>query len=134
MDKDTKYSDILNQILSQILISSSNVSSASIINPLGLVKFFKIRNNESLLLNPNQIGNIVVLINNFIKAFDNYSIKLGFLHTLYLDFDYFHLLVFPFPDRNLLIVTVDRMENDISMLAEYISKLLYKTELTFKKS
>jgi len=62
-----------------------------------------------------------------------YSRKIGFLHYLYLDFDDVHALVFQLADRNVLLITVEKMENDVPRFAKYVAKLLEKNEMTFNR-
>jgi hypothetical protein len=69
-------------------------------------------------------------LNELVRSLFKYSRKIGFLHYLYLDFDDVHALVFQLVDRNVLLITAEKMENDILRFAKYVSRLLEKNELT----
>ena len=72
-------------------------------------------------------------LNELVRSLFKYSRIIGFLHYhyLYLDFDDVHALVFQLADRNVLLITAEKMENDIPRFAKYVSRLLEKNELTF---
>ena len=72
-------------------------------------------------------------LNELVRSLFKYSRKIGFLHYLYLDFDDVHALVFQLADRNVLLITVEKMENDIPRFAKYVSRLLERNELTFNR-
>ena len=44
-----------------------------------------------------------------------------------------HTLVFQSADRNVLLVTVEKMENDVPRFAKYVSRLLEKYEMTYRR-
>lgn len=126
-----EYKERNNIVMSQILLSSSNVRSVSLINPGGKLKGFKMREDISLLLSPKQMGELALQLNGLIKSMFNFSRRLGFLHYLYLDFDDVHALVYQLADRNVLLITVEKMENDVPRLAKFVEKLLDRNEMTF---
>jgi hypothetical protein len=68
-----------------------------------------------------------------VRSLFKYSRKIGLLHYLYLDFDDVHALVFQLADRNVLLITVEKMENDVPRFAKYVAKLLEKNEMTFNR-
>ena len=125
------YKQRNDSVISQILFASSNVRSVSLINPRGTLKGFKMREDISLLLSPKQMGEMAMQLNILIKSLFNFSHKLGFLHYMYLDFDDVHALVFQLADRNVLLITVEKMENDVPRLAKFVAKLLDKNEMTY---
>jgi len=127
----SNYKQTNDSVISQILFASSNVRSVSLINPRGTLKGFKMREDISLLLSPKQMGEMAMQINDLIKSLFNLSHKLGFLHYMYLDFDDIHALVFQLADRNLLLITVEKMENDVPRLAKFVAKLLDRNEMTY---
>jgi hypothetical protein len=88
------------------------------------------REDVSLLLSPEQMGGLAMQLNELVRSLFKYSRKIGFLHYLYLDFDDVHALVFQLVDRNVLLITAEKMENDILRFAKYVSRLLEKNELT----
>lgn len=123
------YRETNDFIKSQILSASSTVRSVSLIGPRGLLK----RADVSLLLSPDQMGGLAMQLDELVKSLFKYSRKIGFLHYLYLDFDDVHALVFQLADRNLLLVTVEKMENDVPRFAKYVSRLLEKYEMTYRR-
>jgi hypothetical protein len=88
------------------------------------------REDVSLLHSPEQMGGLAMQLNELVRSLFKYSRKIGFLHYLYLDFDDVHALVFQLVDRNVLLITAEKMENDIPRFAKYVSRLLEKNELT----
>ena len=127
------YKETTNYIISQILSASSTVRSVSLLGPRGTLKQFRMREDVSLLLSPEQMGGLAMQLNELVRSLFKYSRKIGFLHYLYLDFDDVHALVFQLADRNVLLITVEKMENDIPRFAKYVSRLLEKNELTFNR-
>ncbi len=73
------YKESMDFILSQILIASSNVRSASIINPRGILKQFKLREDVNLLLSLTEMGELVNSVNTAVSSFYKFFPKLGFL-------------------------------------------------------
>lgn len=131
--KTRSYKDTNDFIVSQILFASSNVRSVSLLNPKGMLKGFKMRDDVSLLLSPEQMGGMAMQLNELVRSLFKYSKKIGFLHYLYLDFDDVHALVFQLADRNLLLITVEKMENDVPRLAKFVSRLLEENEMTYDR-
>lgn len=131
--KTRSYKETNDFIVSQILFASSNVRSVSLLNPKGMLKGFKMRDDVSLLLSPEQMGGLAMQLNELVRSLFKYSKKIGFLHYLYLDFDDVHALVFQLADRNLLLITVEKMENDVPRLAKFVSRLLEKNEMTYDR-
>lgn len=127
------YRETTDFIISQILSASSTVRSVSLLGPRGTLKRFRMREDVSLLLSPEQMGGLAMQLNELVRSLFKYSRKIGFLHYLYLDFDDVHALVFQLADRNVLLITVEKMENDVPRFAKYVAKLLEKNELTFNR-
>jgi hypothetical protein len=127
------YREATNYIITQILSASSTVRSVSLLGPRGTLKQFRMREDISLLLSPEQMGGLAMQLNELVRSLFKYSRRIGFLHYLYLDFDDVHALVFQLADRNMLLVTVEKMENDVPRFAKYISRLLQKNEMTFNR-
>ena len=125
------YKERNDSVMTQILLSSSNFISVSLINARGTLKGFKMREDISLLLSPKQMGELALQLNGLIKSMFNFSHRLGFLHYMYLDFDDVHALVYQLADRNVLMITVEKMENDVPRLAKFVEKLLVRNEMTF---
>jgi hypothetical protein len=127
------YRETADFIISQILSASSTVRSVSLLGPRGTLKRFRMREDVSLLLSPEQMGGLAMQLNELLRSLFKYSRKIGFLHYLYLDFDDVHALVFQLADRNVLLITVEKMENDVPRFAKYVAKLLEKNEMTFNR-
>lgn len=127
------YRETTDFIISQILSASSTVRSVSLLGPRGTLKRFRMREDISLLLSPEQMGGLAKQLNELVRSLFKYSRKIGFLHYLYLDFDDVHALVFQLADRNVLLITVEKMENDVPRFAKYVAKLLEKNEMTFNR-
>jgi hypothetical protein len=127
------YREATDFVISQILSASSTVRSVSLLGPSGTLKRFRMREDVSLLLSPEQMGGLAMQLNELVRSLFKYSRKIGFLHYLYLDFDDVHALVFQLADRNVLLITVEKMENDVPRFAKYVAKLLEKNEMTFNR-
>jgi hypothetical protein len=127
------YRETTDFIILQILSASSTVRSVSLLGPRGTLKRFRMREDVSLLLSPEQMGGLAMQLNELVRSLFKYSRKIGFLHYLYLDFDDVHALVFQLADRNVLLITVEKMENDVPRFAKYVAKLLEKNEMTFNR-
>lgn len=127
------YRETADFIILQILSASSTVRSVSLLGPRGTLKRFRMREDVSLLLSPEQMGGLAMQLNELVRSLFKYSRKIGFLHYLYLDFDDVHALVFQLADRNVLLITVEKMENDVPRFAKYVAKLLEKNEMTFNR-
>lgn len=128
-----KYKETTDFTITQIMSASSNVRSVSFLGPRGMLKRFRMRDDVSLLLSPEQMGALAMQLNELVRTLFKYSRKLGFLHYLYLDFDDIHALLFQLADRNVMLITVEKMENDVPRLAKFVSKLLEKNEMTFNR-
>ena len=44
-----------------------------------------------------------------------------------------HASVFQLADRKVLLVTAEKMENDVPRFAKYVSRLLEKYEMTYRR-
>ncbi|MPZ08080.1 MAG: hypothetical protein GEU26_16965 [Nitrososphaeraceae archaeon] len=96
-------------------------------SPKGILKGFIMRDDASLLLlSPKQIGGLAMQLNELVRSLFKYSKKNGFLHYLYLDFDDVYALVFQLADRNLLLITVEKMENDVPRQRQICVKIARK--------
>ena len=82
----------------------------------------KLTQVDALLLSPEQVEGLAMHLNELVR----YSKKIGFLHYLYLDFDDVHALVFQLADRSLLLITVEKMENDVPRFAKISVKIARK--------
>jgi hypothetical protein len=127
------YKETTDFVISQILTASSSVRSVSLLGPRGTLKRFKMREDVSLLLSPEQMGGLAMQLNELVRSLFKFSRKIGFLHYLYLDFDDIHALVFQLADRNVLLITVEKMENDVPRFAKFVARLLEKNEMTFSR-
>lgn len=128
--KARSYKEVVDLVISQILMAS-NVRSVSLITPLGTLRQFRMREDVTLLLNTEEMGELVRSINTSTSPFYKFLPKLGMLRHLYLDFENLHALVFPLPDRNTLLVGLEKMEQDIPSITQYIMKLLQQNEMTY---
>ena len=82
----------------------------------------KLTQVDALLLSLEQVEGLAMQLNELVR----YSKKIGFLHYLYLDFDDVHALVFQLADRSLLLITVEKMENDVPRFAKISVKIARK--------
>ena len=129
--KTRSYKEVVDFVISQILMASSNVRSVSLITPRGTLRQFRMREDVNLLLNTKEMGELVRSVNLGASSFHKFLPKLGFLRHLYLDFEDLHALVFPLPDRNTLFIALERMELDIPRMTRYIIRLLQQNEMTY---
>ena len=129
--KTRSYKEIVDSVISQILIASSSVRSVSLITPLGMLRQFRMRDDITLLLNTHEMSELVKSINLSTSPFYKFSPKLGMLRHMYLDFENLHALVFPLPDRNTLLVGLEKMEHDIPSITRFIMKLLQQNEMVY---
>jgi hypothetical protein len=129
--KTRTYKEVVDFVISQILMASSNVRSVSLITPRGTLRQFRMREDVNLLLNTKEMADLVRSVNLAASSFYKFLPKLGLLRHLYLDFDDLHALVFPLPDRNTLFVGLEKMEQDIPTMTKYIIRLLQQNELTY---
>jgi hypothetical protein len=89
-----------------------------------MLRRFKKREDVSLLLNPSQMAELVKAANNAASSFYKFDPKLGVVRHLYIDFENLHALIFPMPDHNVLLVTVEKIEPDIPRMINFIMRLL----------
>lgn len=129
--KTRSYKEVVDFVISQILMASSNVRSVSLITPRGTLRQFRMREDVNLLLNTKEMADLVKSVDVAASSFYKFLPKLGLLRHLYLDFDDLHALVFPLPDRNTLFVGLEKMEQDIPNMTRYIIRLLQQNELTY---
>lgn len=129
--KTRSYKEVVDFVISQILMASSNVRSVSLITPRGTLRQFRMREDVNLLLNTKEMADLVKSVDVAASSFYKFLPKLGSLRHLYLDFDDLHALVFPLPDRNTLFVGLEKMEQDIPNMTRYIIRLLQQNELTY---
>jgi hypothetical protein len=129
--KTRSYKEVVDFVISQILMASSNVRSVSLITPRGTLRQFRVREDVNLLLNTKEMADLVKSVDVAASSFYKFLPKLGLLRHLYLDFDDLHALVFPLPDRNTLFVGLEKMEQDIPNMTRYIIRLLQQNELTY---
>jgi len=128
--KTRSYKEVVDFVISKILMASSNVRSVSLITPRGTLRQFRMREDVNLLLNTKEMADLVRSVGLAASSFYKFLPKLGLLH-LYLDFDDLHALVFILPDRNTLFVGLEKMEQDIPNMTKYIIRLLQQNELTY---
>ena len=129
--KTRSYKEVVDFVISKILMASSNVRSVSLITPRGTLRQFRMREDVNLLLNTKEMADLVRSVGLAASSFYKFLPKLGLLRHLYLDFDDLHALVFPLPDRNTLFVGLEKMEQDIPNMTRYIIRLLQQNELTY---
>ena len=129
--KTRSYKEVVDFVISKILMASSNVRSVSLITPRGTLRQFRMRKDVNLLLNTKEMADLVRSVDFAASSFYKFLPKLGLLRHLYLDFDDLHALVFPLPDRNTLFVGLEKMEQNISTMTDYIIRLLQQNELTY---
>jgi hypothetical protein len=129
--KTRSYKEVVDFVISQILMASSNVRSVSLITPSGTLRRFRMRDDVNLLLNTKEMGELVKSVSYATSSFYKFVPKLGLLRHLYLDFEDLHALVFPLPDRNTLFIALEKMEQDIPKLTRYIIRLLQQNEMIY---
>jgi hypothetical protein len=130
--KTRSYKEVVDCVISKILMASSNVRSVSLITPRGTQRQFRMREDVNLLLNTKEMGELVRSVNLAASSFHKFLPKLGFLRHLYLDFEDLHALVFPLPDRNTLFIALEKMEQEIPRLTKYIIRLLQQNEMIYE--
>jgi hypothetical protein len=130
---ERNYRETTDFIMSHILSASSTVRSVSLLGPRGTLKRFRMREDVSLLLSPEQMGELALQLNGLVRSLFRYSRKIGFLHYIYLDFDDVHALVFQLADRNVLLITVEKMEYDVPRFAKFVARLLERNDMTFSR-
>lgn len=127
--RERSYRKSVDFVLSSILIASSNVRSVSMIAPTGMLRRFKLREDVNLLLNPEEMAMLIQSANNAASSFYDFAPKLGELTHMYLDFDNLQALIFPMPDHNVLLVTLEKSEREVSRIISFIVRLLQKEGL-----
>lgn len=124
--KERSYRESVDLVLSEILTASSNVRSVSMIAPSGKLLRYKIREDVNLLLNTNEMTELIKNANQASLLFYKFAPKLGELRHMYLDFENLHALIFPMPDHNVLLVTLEKAEPDLPRMASFITRLLQR--------
>ncbi len=122
--KARNYRESVDIVLSRVMISSSNIRSASLIAATGVLRRFRLRDDVNLLLNPREMGDLIRTSKYAASSFRKYSPKLGELRHMYLDFENIQALIFPMPDYNVLLVTLEKAEQDIPRIVAFITRLL----------
>ena len=61
--KTRSYKEVVDFVISQILMASSNVRSVSLITPRGTLRPFRMREDVNLLLNTKEMGELVRSVN-----------------------------------------------------------------------
>jgi hypothetical protein len=130
--KTRSYKEVVDFVISQVLMASSNVRSVSLITPRGTLRQFRMKEDVNLLLNTKEMGELVRSVNFATSSFYKFLPKLGLLCHLYLDFEDLHALIFPLPDRNTLFIALEKMEQEIPRLTKYIIKLLQQNEMIYE--
>jgi hypothetical protein len=111
-------------VLTEVVASHATVRSASLIAPTGNLRRFRVREGVNLLLNHHEMGELVRAANKAAATFYRFAPKMGELRQMQLDFENLHALIFPMPDRNVLLVTVERTEKNVEKMAASIMRLL----------
>ena len=124
--KERSYRESVDLVLSEILMASSNVRSVSMIAPSGKLRRYKIREDVNLLLNTIEMTELIKNANQASLLFYKFAPKLGELRHMYLDFENLHVLIFPMPDHNVLLVTLEKAEPDLPRMASFITRLLQR--------
>ncbi|MGH9876954.1 MAG: hypothetical protein ACRD5H_04895 [Nitrososphaerales archaeon] len=122
--KERSYRESVDFVLSKILMSSANIRSASMIAATGIVRRYMLREDVNLLLGPKEMGELIRTTNHVASSFYRYSRKLGELKHMYLDFENLQALIFPMPDHNVLLVTLEKVEQDVPRIVSSITRLL----------
>jgi hypothetical protein len=82
------------------------------------------REDVNLLLNPHEMGKLIRTAEEAAASFRKYTPKLGELRHIHLDFENIQALIFPMPDHNLFLVTMEKAEPDVPRLVNFITRLL----------
>ncbi len=90
----------------------------------GIVRRYMLREDINLLLGPKEMGELIRTTNHVASSFYRYSRKLGELKHMYLDFENLQALIFPMPDHNVLLVTLEKVEQDVPRIVSSITRLL----------
>jgi hypothetical protein len=91
-----------------------------------MLRQFRLREDANLLLNLNEMAELLKDANKAASLFYKFAPKMGELRHLYLDFENLHALIFPMPDHNVLLVTLEKAEPDLSRIISFIIRLLQK--------
>jgi hypothetical protein len=124
--KERSYRESVDLVLSEILTASSNVRSVSMIAPSGMLRRYKMREDVNLLLNHGEMAELIKSANEASLLFYKFAPKLGELRHMYLDFENLHALIFPMPDHNVLLVTLEKAEPDLTRIVSFITRLLQR--------
>jgi hypothetical protein len=122
--KERSYRESVELVLSRVLMSSSNVRSVSLVAATGVLRRFKMREDVNLLLNPREMGELIRTSKHAAASFHKYAPKMGELRHMHLDFENIQVLIFPMPDHNLLLVTLEKAEPEVPRIVSFITRLL----------
>lgn|GEM_PF-1402191 len=122
--KERSYRESVELVLSRVLMSSSNVRSVSLVAATGVLRRFKMREDVNLLLNPREMGELIRTSRHAASSFHKYAPKMGELRHMHLDFENIQVLIFPMPDHNLLLVTLEKAEPEVPRIVSFITRLL----------
>lgn len=103
---------------------SSNIRSASLVAATGVLRSYRLREDVNLLLNPREMGELINTSRQSAALFHRFAPKLGELRHMSLDFENIQALIFPMPDHNLLLVTLEKAEQDMPRIISFIGRLL----------
>ncbi len=99
------------------------------ISATGMLRRYRLREDVNLLLNEKEMGELVRTSNQVASSFYKYAPKLGELVHMHLDFANLQALIFQMPDRNTLLVTLEKGEPEISLIVTFITRLLQREGL-----
>ena len=122
--KERSYRESVELVLSRVLMSSSNVRSVSLVAATGVLRRFKMREDVNLLLNPREMGELIRTSKHAASSFHKYAPKMGELRHMHLDFENIQVLIFPMPDHDLLLVTLEKAEPEVPRIVSFITRLL----------
>jgi hypothetical protein len=122
--KERSYRESVELVLCRVLVSSSNVRSVSLVAATGVLRQFKMREDVNLLLNPREMGELIRTSKHAASSFHKYAPKMGELRHMHLDFENIQVLIFPMPDHNLLLVTLEKAEPEVPRIVSFITRLL----------
>src|SRR6185503_10214611 len=122
--KERSYRESVELVLCRVLASSSNVRSVSLVAATGVLRRFKMREDVNLLLNPREMGELIRTSKHAASSFHKYAPKMGELRHMHLDFENIQVLIFPMPDHNLLLVTLEKAEPEVPRIVSFITRLL----------
>ena len=122
--KERSYRESVELVLCRVLVSSSNVRSVSLVAATVVLRRFKMREDVNLLLNPREMGELIRTSRHAASSFHKYAPKMGELRHMHLDFENIQVLIFPMPDHNLLLVTLEKAEPEVPRIVSFITRLL----------